>query len=249
MKVITKHMSKFVHKKSKMFIGVSILFLLVFMLAYEVQHKFMHLDEVFISSPLKIGQVTVEGWVSHEKLQALAFEPMASPSKSVNSCHDFWEIGLNSGDWIVEKTERYYAAVCQRLRSLQQVKPAKTNYLKDFQLTQIQFFWPTVVDAAAGASEYGARLADYAHQGLSLAGLVQREIVFIECYSPIDIAFIYESEKTSWLEVARGDFNGDGIEDILVEQDSYAIFGTLSFHKTVLLTRTKEKGMIEVQIL
>lgn len=47
------------------------------------------------------------------------------------------------------------------------------------------------------------------------------------------------------IEVARSDFNGDGIEDILLFEDSYATQGTMGFGRILILTRTSIDGIFE----
>jgi hypothetical protein len=48
------------------------------------------------------------------------------------------------------------------------------------------------------------------------------------------------------VEVVRADFNGNGIEDILVFSYSYATHGTLGFGGVLILTRTTADGMFEL---
>lgn len=45
------------------------------------------------------------------------------------------------------------------------------------------------------------------------------------------------------LEVARGDFNNDGLEDILLYASAYAIGGTFEYGDTHILTRKNESGL------
>jgi len=48
------------------------------------------------------------------------------------------------------------------------------------------------------------------------------------------------------VEVARADFNGDGIEDILVFEYGYATHGTLGFGGVRILTRRTASSRFEV---
>jgi hypothetical protein len=48
------------------------------------------------------------------------------------------------------------------------------------------------------------------------------------------------------VEVARADFNGDGIEDILLFGYCYATHGTLGFGGTIILTRKGPNGLFEL---
>ncbi len=47
------------------------------------------------------------------------------------------------------------------------------------------------------------------------------------------------------IEVARADFNGDGLEDILLFEYCYATHGTLGFGSTRVLTRKTKEGSFE----
>jgi hypothetical protein len=49
------------------------------------------------------------------------------------------------------------------------------------------------------------------------------------------------------VEVARADFNGDGIEDILVFEYCYATHGTLRYGGIRLLTRATADGMFTAE--
>lgn len=203
-------------------------------------------DCIFISNPIEFSHVTIQGEVSRSRLASLSFEERKSFSDSVNSCHDFWDKGLPEDNYMESKAADYYRGFCKRLELLQQFKPANKNYLKDFKLTHIQFLLPTAAHSG-GAEEYDQILGSYAEQGLSMADLAQREIVLIQCTSDVDITFIYAGTGTEWIEIARGDFNNDGIEDILIEQDIHSLRGTLGIYNSIILTQTKENGMMEVQ--
>lgn len=48
------------------------------------------------------------------------------------------------------------------------------------------------------------------------------------------------------IEVARADFNNDGIEDILLFEYCYATHGTLGFGGIRILTRKTENGLFEI---
>jgi len=48
------------------------------------------------------------------------------------------------------------------------------------------------------------------------------------------------------IEVARADFNGDGIEDILLFEYCYATGGTLGFGGIKIITRLSSDGMFEL---
>jgi hypothetical protein len=48
------------------------------------------------------------------------------------------------------------------------------------------------------------------------------------------------------VEVARADFNGDGVEDMLVFEYCYATHGTLGFGGIRILTRKSANGKFEI---
>ena len=54
-----------------------------------------------------------------------------------------------------------------------------------------------------------------------------------------------DGSKQYLTEVVRADFNGDGIEDILLEEATYAIGGTHRTHNLIILTRKKSARKYE----
>ena len=55
--------------------------------------------------------------------------------------------------------------------------------------------------------------------------------------SPFDIAYIDDGMEQRLTQVVRTDFNGDGIEDVLLYEATYAIEGSHRFFDLIILTR------------
>ncbi len=203
---------------------------------------------IFISSPLEFDHVVIEGEVDHQTLMALSMREKKSFSNSVHNCHDFWEKGLPEKNYMESKAADYYRSFCTRLRLLQQVKPAKKNYLKNFNLTQTAYLPPTIV-TAGGADDYDVPLEEAAKKGESLQVLIQqKKVVMSDASNPLSVKFIYEDMQTQLIEIARGDFNGDGLEDILVQRNvTPTVQATYALYGSWLLTRTSPQGMIQVE--
>lgn len=77
-------------------------------------------------------------------------------------------------------------------------------------------------------------------RGLTLSKVVPRED--IEEADDNGLTLTYGNFRQSFWEGARADFNGDGVEDILVFTGGRAVGGTLGFSDYFFLTRTRPSG-------
>lgn len=236
--------------KKKIFLGLVGIGLVVIGTGIIYQKK-QCFDCIWISTPIEFEKVSIQGEVSLKKLASLSFEEKKSFSKSVSNCHDFWEKGLPESNYMESKGADYYRGFCSRLKLLQQVKQAKENYLKDFNLTQAEYLPPTIV-TAGGADDYDLPLEKAAEKGESLQTFIQQKKVAMssDASNALSVKFVYLDMQTQLIEIARGDFNGDGVEDILIQRNvNPTVQATYAFYGSLLLTRTSDQGMIEVKKL
>jgi hypothetical protein len=146
------------------------------------------------------------------------------------------------GGWSAENnaqiaTESFFIAGCDIPQMLLKAKPSATSYLDDFHLDASALdVLPAGIagladdsDALQAAEKKGASLKQYAPD------------LKVQVKETHDDRLVVQGEEARYdLEVAGfGDFNGDGIEDVLIFQASYAVGGSMHIYEPVILTRTK----------
>jgi hypothetical protein len=134
-------------------------------------------------------------------------------------------------------------ADCRALALLKNAAPAKVSYLADFRLDKsapaqlpAQFavsVSPQEVRSAAAAERAGKSWQQY-----------QPELKLNEGSTGLRVE---AGGMRSDLQLyARGDFNGDGIEDLLIRDDFAALQGTYAGTRLFLLTRRSGQRVLEV---
>jgi hypothetical protein len=139
--------------------------------------------------------------------------------------------------------ERYLGADCLTLEILKKAEPAKMTFLAQFRLDDSAAdllpptlaFAPTTTDTEAveAAAKKGLAWRQY---DPGMKSVRQNEALVLH--------------DTWWrikLQIyARGDFNSDGIEDVVIRTDEEATQGSYSGTKLFLLTRTSSSGRLQL---
>jgi hypothetical protein len=130
---------------------------------------------------------------------------------------------------------------CRALEDLAKAKPAQTSYLSDFHLEAAPLnMLPAALASVVSGDEESARKKAIA-QGASWADYDPKAKVLTENKAnenatALEVAtagdFAQRLEK-----IASGDFDGDGVEDWLITDESYARQGTYRASRMVLVTR------------
>jgi hypothetical protein len=137
-------------------------------------------------------------------------------------------------------TESFFIAGCDIPAMLLKAKPSTTSYLQDFHLDTeaLDLLPPSIAsmgdnsDALEAAVKRGASLRQYA-PNLKVQEKESREN-----------RLVFQDEDGRYdLEIAGfGDFNGDGIEDMLIFLASYAVGGSMHMYEPAILTRVTQGG-------
>ncbi len=137
--------------------------------------------------------------------------------------------------------ESFFIDTCGLLFELQKAKlPVKSFIanprvtLADLNLLPAEILESMPVDGAA----------DRARRGKTIAQVVSPQDV-IEAHAD-GLTVSYGGFRQSFWEGARADFNGDGIEDILVFTGGRAEGGTMGYSDYFILTRTSPSGPLEL---
>jgi len=137
------------------------------------------------------------------------------------------------------------AITCVALEALKTARPATTSYLGDFHLNSsaLASLSPQLAPAVSDEQITDARQA--AEEGKSWQQFIPtarakpaRQAGALDVFQP--------NWETTITEYGRGDFTGDGVEDLLVRADYAAIKGTYRNSRLFLLSRKSETGVLKV---
>ena len=155
------------------------------------------------------------------------------------------------------------AGPCYALRALTPARPAETSYLRDFRFTQDALdYLPPLIDAAGCkflradllANRDGVPWSKFVHPAFGprkhFTNLVVRDSEHFvnEAWSSSEMKEKYNEDVFSM--IGRGDFDGDGMDDLLVRRDflgfSYGKPRGLPETVLFLLTRDREGAVLRV---
>lgn len=169
------------------------------------------------------------------------------PLQAVNSCVDYF-IARKKG-WIPLKDFEmavYQARgiACQAVRDVLKARPAVKSFLEDFKLDKkAPEILPKQLALVISATESKRILADSSIRYWSQVDPIQK----VEPHG--DYQTTYQSFTASMQNlnfVAAGDFNGDGIKDLLLSSSDAVIGGDYRAERMWLLTKLKADGDIKI---
>ncbi|MFM0011660.1 hypothetical protein [Paraburkholderia sediminicola] len=127
------------------------------------------------------------------------------------------------------------------LNALERAAPAKTSFIDsprvgvvDLHLLPFRLF-PNLAEELPEEEQANTYLYKVANGSLVIQNVRQNMLVIAEL----------EGMGQHLIEVARADFNGDGIEEILVFEYTWATHGTFGAGRTRILTRTNADALFE----
>lgn len=150
-----------------------------------------------------------------------------------------------TGGELAAKVLRADAVDCVALEALRSARPAATSYLREFQLNSAALAKLSPILAPAVSNEKIAEARHAAEEGESW-----RQFVPAAHAKPLLKPGVLDVTQPDWdatiTEYGRGDFNGDGVDDLLVRADYAATKGTYRNARLFLLSRKSEAGILEV---
>ena len=154
--------------------------------------------------------------------------------------------------------QSFYAARCRAIHLLGAARPAETSYLRDFSLTpESVAYLPAMVSVAPGCARF-CRYVAANEDGVPLSEFQtvhHAEVVPVDAYqSPLDLNYLTRPFLIVWtagwkinLEiVGRGDFDGDGVDDVLLLIDVAAMAGRQTAANVFVLTRDRADAVLRV---
>ena len=189
------------------------------------------------SRPIRLGQ--------NDHIDGVTLTNDANVEVHVRTCKEY-DIAIQSGYYALTnfdiKMSTFFEHQCGLLSSLQATTTPGRSFIADpragiadLQLIPFSFF-PSFGDAPPEddtAATYQSKVDD----GTIVIKRLRQNTLCVE--EP-------EGMGQQLIEVARADFNSDGIEDILLFEYCYATHGTLGFGGIRILTRKTANGLFEV---
>jgi hypothetical protein len=165
----------------------------------------------------------------------------------IRTC-DAYAAALKAG-WSAENnaqmmTEGFFIRGCDLVRLVLSAKPSRVSYLADLKLdaSALAVLPPSIddfnenSDAVTKAEKAGRSLKQF-NPALKVADA-----------DPGKFAVQDETSRYVLEIVAYGDFDGDGVEDVLLFQGSYAVGGSMHAYSPVILTRTRPTGVLSTVV-
>lgn len=142
-----------------------------------------------------------------------------------------------------------YATECRTLAAFERAVPAERSYLRDFVLdADAQCYLPAMIFVAPSCEKTcRQRRAD--QEGIPLGAFeTDLEVVTPEGYTGAELTLYVNSfEASTTLNIrGRGDFNGDGLDDLLLDSHSMLRRGQRGPSGAFVLTRTAPGAVLRV---
>lgn len=188
------------------------------------------------SRPIQLGQ--------NNHIDGVTLTRNSNEQIYVRTCKEY-DTAIQSGYYALTnfdiKMSVFFKHQCGLLKSLQKATTPEYSFIADprkgiFDLQLIPFsLFPSIGDESQEddlTTTYQNKVDD---STLSIRRLTQNTLCIEE-----------NGMGQQLIEVARADFNNDGIEDILLFEYCYATHGTLGFGGIRILTRKTENGLFEI---
>lgn len=191
--------------------------------------------EELLSRPIRFGDNT--------DLNALSLSNNENEECLVATCREYEEAlsqGFYANTTFAIKMATYFEHQCGLLRALEKANTPKESYITrpkvsivDLSLMPLSLF--PVMGEIEDIIDDKISYQDKVDDGSLVIKRVSQNLLNIES----------AGMGQQLIEVARADFNGDGIEDILLFEYCYAIGGTLGFGGIKIITRLSSDGIFE----
>ena len=192
--------------------------------------------ETLRSRPIRLGQ--------NDHIDGVTLTNAENETRYVRTCREYDE-AIQQGYFAYTnfdiKMSTWFEHQCGLLKSLQAATTPTQSFISEPKVSVIDLdllpfsYFPRFGEAEDDA-EPNATYQSKVDDGTLIVKRVRQNLLQIE--EP-------EGMGQQLVEVARADFNGDGVEDILLFEYCYATHGTLGFGGVRILTRTSADGLFE----
>ncbi len=170
-------------------------------------------------------------------------------NKLVYTCREWKK--ATSEEWYAATTydmamESSFERTCGLLFALQKAQAPRLSFISQPRVGVGDLdLLPTDVLATMD-SEPRKELEARAKRGLTVAKLVERGEAKLERREPNQIILTFAGLTQRFEEIGRADFNGDGIEDIMIFSGGRVVGGTMGYSDHLILTRRQPTGPFEI---
>ncbi len=214
-------------------------------------------QSINITGTLHFSKKTISGKVTQAQLQKMShykidgagqFPQGLSFNKgkhAVSNCASYWQYGLDPQNTYQIAMTGFFITTCDALKYLMQAQPAQHNEVAGTHLNNPQLLGLSLLPIISEDDQQ--QIKAYQQQGKTMASLIQQKQVKVIPTKKInEITLQYEGMQANYLEIARGDFNHDGYQDILARQVTSAIGGSYRGYAAVLLSRTNKNKALQI---
>jgi hypothetical protein len=132
--------------------------------------------------------------------------------------------------------EGFFKLSCDPIQWLSQAKPSKKSFVKNYSFSKKSLKeLPPSLGGLGGDSSYKEKLEKALSQGKSWSGFDPSMKVKKVSSDQLEIA--NKGERIIFQILASGDFNDDGLEDLMLFIATYAVGGTYHAYETAIVTR------------
>lgn len=192
--------------------------------------------ETLRDQPIRLGQ--------NDHIDGVTLTNTNHETRLVRTCREYDE-ALKQGYCAYSnfdiKMSTWFEHQCGLLNSLQAAAAPSVSYVSDprvgvLDLSLLPFSLFPCIGEVAEEADLNATYQSKVDEGVLVIRRIRQNLLQVE--EP-------EGMGQQLIEVARADFNGDGIEDILLFEYCYATHGTLGFGGIRTITRKSNDGMFE----
>jgi hypothetical protein len=179
---------------------------------------------------------------SRQALRAKLLKPPASEPRpdEIQSCADYLRALKEGRDGAQSADESFVAAECDPILLVLAAEPSRVSYVQGFKLDESALgLLPASVSFIADEDKDKVE-----RKGLSWKRYHPKMKLLRKAFNEITVA--EDDENGVNLRImAFGDFNGDGVEDVLLSKENFEIEGHGRSYSAVILTRLSPGGRLK----
>lgn len=196
--------------------------------------------EKYLEDPASLG-----GGVSLIKVEG--DERQEATAESCGSLNRLMQKGYHAGFAMHSiRVVLYHLAKCYAIELLLEARPAKKSYVRDFRLDADSMNYLPAMVKPSPSCDWLCRQYVANERRISWKQFEPTGILSVDHVSDHQIKVETSGTNLSMEILARADFNGDGLEDLLLWVHAGAIGGTWGTTKLYLLSREKPESVLWV---
>ena len=213
---------------------------------------------VCLTTPIAFADGEAAGCLTPDRIPALMTRPVTlgdnaeitgveltstsgNQTREVRTCQEY-DSAVGEGMFALStadmSAESFFKRACGILKAIASARPAQRSYLSSPHVS--------LADLNLVSANAVSLIVEAPGPARTVSDLVSAGTVKVERTSDNALQISTPAMAGELKELARADFNGDGLEDMLVFQAVHAEGGTLRAYDTEILTRRTADGPLEV---